>query len=117
MTETWTFAGERTAVTGEEAVAVLRRRNAESRFETWLTSRSWPTSSAGRLLTVLSSTERALVMLLAEEGDPGAHAVSVGSRGASGGFRLANGQCDTYPEPLRRRTPCRSTRRSGSSGT
>ncbi|MER5541801.1 hypothetical protein ABT072_04870 [Streptomyces sp. NPDC002589] len=38
MTETWTFAGERTTVTGEEAVAVLRRRIAEGRFESWLTS-------------------------------------------------------------------------------
>ncbi|AOR34973.1 hypothetical protein BFF78_31505 [Streptomyces fodineus] len=91
MSETWTFEGERTAVTAEKAVAVLRRRIAEGRLETWLTS------SAGRLLSVVSNTERALVMLLDAADDPGAHAVSAGSRGVSGGFRLANGQCDTYP--------------------
>ncbi|MFD8387742.1 hypothetical protein ACFV2N_00670 [Streptomyces sp. NPDC059680] len=93
MTETWTFDGDCTAVMAEESVTVLRRRIAESRLETRLTG------SAGRLLTVVSNTERALVMLLDEEGDPGAHAVSAGSGGGvSGGFRLANGQCDTYPD-------------------
>ncbi|MER6572260.1 hypothetical protein ABT288_40320 [Streptomyces sp. NPDC001093] len=92
MTETWTFDGDRTAVTGEEAVAVLRRRIAEGCPETWLTG------SAGRLLSVVSNTGRALVMLLEGEGDPGAHAVSAGSGGVSGGFRPANGQCDTYAD-------------------
>ncbi|MQY33252.1 hypothetical protein SRB17_12130 [Streptomyces sp. RB17] len=92
MTETWAFDGERTAVTAEEAVAVLRRRIAGGRLESWLTG------STGRLLSVLSNTERALVMLLDGEDDPGAHAVSADSGGASGGFRLANGQCDTYPD-------------------
>ncbi|WP_369388541.1 hypothetical protein AB5J72_13840 [Streptomyces sp. CG1] len=92
MTETWTFAGEPMSVTAEEAVVALRRRIAEGSLETWLTS------SAGRLLTVVSNTERALVMLLDEEDDPGAHAVSAGSSGASEGFRLANGQCDIYPD-------------------
>lgn len=80
------------AVTAEEAGAVLGWRIAEGRLETWLTS------SAGRLLSVVSNTERALVMLLDGDGDPGAHAVSLGSRGVSGGFRRANGQCDRYPD-------------------
>ncbi|MFI6351707.1 hypothetical protein ACIBJF_03365 [Streptomyces sp. NPDC050743] len=92
MTETWTFDGDHTAVTADAAVAVLRLRIAEGRLETWLTG------SAGRLLSVVSNTERTLVMLLDREGDPGAHAVSVGSDGVSGGFRSANGQCDTYPD-------------------
>lgn len=92
MTETWTFGGDRTAVTAQEAVAVLRRRIAEGRLETWLTG------STGRLLSVVSNTERALVMLLDGADDPGSHAVSVGSAGASGGFVLADGQCDTYPD-------------------
>ncbi|WP_256725647.1 hypothetical protein [Streptomyces sp. IMTB 2501] len=82
MTETWTFAGEPMSVTAGEAAVALRRRIAEGRPETWLIS------SAGRLLTVVSNTERALVMLLDEEDDPGAHAVSAGSHGTSGGFRL-----------------------------
>ncbi|MGW5426610.1 hypothetical protein ACWET9_05215 [Streptomyces sp. NPDC004059] len=92
MTETWTFDGDHTAVTADEAVAVRRRRIAEGRLETWLTG------SAGRLLSVVSNTERALVMLLDGEGDPGAHAVSAGAGGSSGGFRSANGQCDTCPD-------------------
>ena len=92
MTETWTFDGDRTAVTAQEAVAVLQRRIAEGRLETWLTG------STGRLLSVVSNTERALVMLLDGADDPGSHAVSVGSAGASGGFLLADGQCDTYPD-------------------
>ncbi|MGV4982581.1 hypothetical protein ACVB8X_20335 [Streptomyces sp. NRAIS4] len=92
MTEPWTFEGDHMAVTAEEAGAVLGRRIAEGRLETWLTS------SAGRLLSVVSNTERALVMLLDGDGDPGAHAVFLGSRGVSGGFRLASGQCDRYPD-------------------
>ncbi|MEV5875006.1 hypothetical protein AB0L75_12385 [Streptomyces sp. NPDC052101] len=92
MSETWTFAGERATVTAGEAVATLRRRIAEGRPGTW------PTSSAGRLLSVVSDTDRALVMVLDEEDDPGAHAASAGSRQWSGGFRLANGQCDTCPD-------------------
>ncbi|MGW7820762.1 hypothetical protein ACWGLF_22145 [Streptomyces puniciscabiei] len=92
MTETWTFDGDRTAVTAEEAVTVLQRRITEGRLETWLTS------SAGRLLSVVSNAERALVMFLDGEDDPGAHAVSAGPAGLSGGFRTANGQCDAYPD-------------------
>ncbi|MEV6052618.1 hypothetical protein [Streptomyces sp. NPDC052107] len=46
----------------------------------------------------MSNSERALVMLLDGEDDPEAHAVSAGSGGVSVGFRLANGQCDTYPD-------------------
>ncbi|MGJ5750740.1 hypothetical protein [Streptomyces puniciscabiei] len=91
MTETWTFGADRTAVTAEEAVDVLLRRIAEGRLETW------PTSSAGRLLSVVSNAERALVMFLDGEDDPGAHAVAAGSGGLSGGFRTANGRCGAYP--------------------
>ncbi|EST22650.1 hypothetical protein [Streptomyces roseochromogenus] len=92
MTETWAFVGEPMSVTAEEAVVALRRRIAEGRLEARLTS------SAGRLLTVVGNTERALVMFLDEEDAPGAHAVSAGRSGASGGFRLANGQCDICPD-------------------
>jgi hypothetical protein len=45
VTETWTFDGDHTVVTADEAVAVLRRRITEGRLETWLTG------SAGRLLS------------------------------------------------------------------
>ncbi|MEV6117936.1 hypothetical protein AB0L59_37100 [Streptomyces sp. NPDC052109] len=92
MTEIWAFDGDRTAVTAEEGVAALCRRIAEGRLDTCLTS------SAGRRLSVVTNTERALVMLLGGEDDPGAHAVSRGARGTSGGFRLSNGQCDAFPD-------------------
>ncbi|MFI2199357.1 hypothetical protein ACH47Z_00960 [Streptomyces sp. NPDC020192] len=92
MTETWAFAGDDIAVTPEEAVAGLRQRITEGSLETWFTS------SAGHRLSLLPRTERALVMLLGADGDPGGHAVTAGARGLSGGFRLANGQCDTYPD-------------------
>jgi hypothetical protein len=38
-----------------------------------------------------------MVMLLDGEDDPGRHAVDPGARGSSGGFVLANGQHDEYP--------------------
>ncbi|MEU8969782.1 hypothetical protein AB0D11_10960 [Streptomyces monashensis] len=77
MAETWAFAGDDTAVTPLEAVAGLRRRTAAGCLEAWFTG------SAGRLLSVLPNTERALVMLLdADGGDadggPDGHAVPLG---------------------------------------
>jgi hypothetical protein len=39
-----------------------------------------------------------MVMLLDGEGDPGAHAIDPGADGSSGGFVLANGQNDEYPD-------------------
>ncbi|OIK01686.1 hypothetical protein BIV25_04680 [Streptomyces sp. MUSC 14] len=90
MAETWAFAGDDTAVTPLEAVAGLRRRSAAGCLEAWFTS------SAGRPLSVLTDTERALVMLVDADGGPGGHAVTPGAGDVSGGFRLASGQCDTY---------------------
>ncbi|MFJ2738326.1 hypothetical protein ACIO3O_01520 [Streptomyces sp. NPDC087440] len=62
------------------------------RLETWLIS------SSGRSLTFATNTERAMVMLLEGEGDPGEHAVDPGAEGASDGFVLSNGQHDEYPD-------------------
>ena len=46
---------------------------------------------------IVANGKRAMVMLLEEPGDSGAHAVDPGATGASGGFVLDNGQVDEYP--------------------
>ncbi|MGW1549094.1 hypothetical protein [Streptomyces sp. NPDC002346] len=46
----------------------------------------------------MSNTDRAMVMLLDREGDPGEHAVDPGAEGWSSGFILANGQGDEYAD-------------------
>jgi hypothetical protein len=79
-------------VTADEAVSLLRDRIFGGLLETWLTS------SSGRRLAVVSNTERAMVMLLDDEDDPGAHAADPGAEGRSGGYVLMNGQCDAYPD-------------------
>ncbi|MEU1077230.1 MULTISPECIES: hypothetical protein [unclassified Streptomyces] len=58
----------------------------------------------------MTNTERAMVMLLEEEGDPGGHAVAPGTQGSSGGFVLANGQDDEHPDE----NTVPSVKRSGS---
>ncbi|MEU0599887.1 hypothetical protein ABZ484_16815 [Streptomyces sp. NPDC006393] len=46
----------------------------------------------------MTNAERAMVLLLDGEGDPGEHAaVDPGAHGSSEGFILANGQYDEYP--------------------
>ncbi|TXR96385.1 hypothetical protein EAO73_33270 [Streptomyces sp. col6] len=70
----------------------LRARVDDGRLETWLLS------SRGRLLAFVTNGERAMVMLLDGEGDPGEHAVDPGGVGESDGFVLANGQDDEYPD-------------------
>nr|WP_202469065.1 hypothetical protein [Streptomyces sp. SID2888] len=70
----------------------LRSRIGSGQLETWLTS------SSGRLLAFVTNTERAMVMLLEGEGDPGEHAVDPGAQGSSDGFVLSNGQDDEYPD-------------------
>jgi hypothetical protein len=89
--ESWAFGDDSAPVSTEAALATLRERICEGRLETWLTS------SSGRLLAIVSNTERAMVMLLDGEGDPGEHAVDPGADGWSKGFVLANGQHDEYP--------------------
>jgi hypothetical protein len=50
------------------------------------------------LLAVVTNVERAMVMLLDGVGDPGEHAADPTADGLSGGFVLANGQHDEYPD-------------------
>ncbi|MGV9338815.1 hypothetical protein [Streptomyces sp. NPDC003688] len=92
MIESWVIADDGTAPVAAGTVReALRERIGRGRLETWLVG------SSGRSLAVLTNTERALVMLLAEEGDPGEHAVDPEARGSSAGFVSANGQHDAYP--------------------
>ncbi|MFB7368836.1 hypothetical protein ACFC0D_03170 [Streptomyces sp. NPDC056222] len=44
----------------------------------------------------MTNTERAMVVLMEGEGDPGEHAVDPGAEGSSDGFLLSNGQYDEY---------------------
>ncbi|WP_329533141.1 hypothetical protein OG568_24795 [Streptomyces sp. NBC_01450] len=84
--EAWSFnKGEGALpVRAEAAVEELGRRIADGKLE------SWPHSSAGRHLAVTTNTERAMVMLLDEEGNPGAHASDPGAEDWSDGFILEN---------------------------
>lgn len=86
MIEAWSFnKGEGALpVRAEAAVEELGRRIADGKLE------SWPHSSAGRHLAVTTNTERAMVMLLDEEGNPGAHASDPGAEDWSDGFILEN---------------------------
>ncbi|MFG2562927.1 hypothetical protein [Streptomyces sp. NPDC048496] len=92
MIESWLIDDGSTApVSLETVLEVLQARIGRGQLETWLSS------SSGRALAVVTNTERAMVMLLEEEGDPGEHAVDPGANGSSEGFMLASGQHDEYP--------------------
>ncbi|MDX3239135.1 hypothetical protein PV392_26300 [Streptomyces sp. ME03-5709C] len=81
---------EPAVVASGTVTALLRARIARGLLETWLTS------SSGRSLAWVTNTERAMVMLLEGEGDPGEHAVDPEAVGSSGGFVRPDGQHDTY---------------------
>ncbi|MFJ5921803.1 hypothetical protein ACIQF6_04240 [Kitasatospora sp. NPDC092948] len=80
------------AIGSPDAVAGLRQRIDAGRLESWLRS------SRGRQLAVVSNGERATVMLLDGPDGPGGHTVDPGANGRSGGYLLANGQADEYPD-------------------
>ncbi|MEW2497284.1 hypothetical protein AB0942_27680 [Streptomyces nodosus] len=93
MIESWVINDDSLVPVSSEVVSgALRSRIGGGQLETWLTS------SSGRLLAFVTNTERAMVMLLEDEGDPGEHAVDPGAQGASDGFVLSNGQDDEYPD-------------------
>ncbi|MFF9340263.1 MULTISPECIES: hypothetical protein [unclassified Streptomyces] len=100
MIESWVISDDSPLPVSSEAVLeALQSRVDGGQLETWLTS------SSGRSLAFVTNTERAMVMLLEDEGDPGEHAVEPGAQGSSDGFVLSNGQDDEYPDedtvPLR----------------
>ncbi|ATE58080.1 hypothetical protein CNX65_09570 [Actinosynnema pretiosum] len=88
----WTLDGR--PVVADEVGELLRGRIAAGALETWLAS------DGGRSLAVVGNGERAMVLLLEHEGDPGEHAVDPGADPDdwSDGFELANGQSDEYPD-------------------
>jgi len=93
MGESWTVDDSGPAPTSAERVrALLADRISRGQRETWLTS------SSGRRLGFVTNAERAAVLLLDGVDDPGEHAVDPGATGHSGGFVLANGQYDDYPD-------------------
>ena len=90
--ESWVINGDSPVpVSSAVVLEALRPRIDSGRLETWLTS------SSGRSLAFVTNTERAMVMLLEEEDDPGEHAVDPGAEGSSDGFVLSNEQHDEYP--------------------
>ncbi|WP_339133543.1 hypothetical protein WJM95_30415 [Streptomyces sp. f51] len=91
MIESWVINDDSPVPVSSEVVPeALRSRIGSGHLETWLTS------SSGRSLAFVTNTERAMVMLLEDEGDPGEHAVDPGAQGSSDGFVLSNGQGDEY---------------------
>ncbi|MFD6903674.1 hypothetical protein [Streptomyces sp. NPDC060077] len=93
MIESWVVNDDSCGpVSSEMVLETLRSRIDSGQLETWLTS------SSGRSLAFVTNTERAMVMLLEEESDPGEHAIDPGAQGSSDGFALSNGQDDEYPD-------------------
>ncbi|MFD7282326.1 hypothetical protein ACFV80_36210 [Streptomyces sp. NPDC059862] len=90
MIESWVFKDGSAPTSSEALLDELRGRINGGQLETWLTTAS------GRALALITNTERAMVMLLDDEDDPGEHAVDLGAEGWSEGFLLANGQHDQY---------------------
>lgn len=89
----WHEQDTQTPVDAAAAVELLRTRAAEQLGETCFEH------DDGHLLFIVTNGERAMMMLLDDAGDPGEHAIDA-SAGASNstGFRLGNGQIDTYPD-------------------
>ena len=93
MIESWVINDDSPVpVSSAVVLETLRSRIDSGQLETWLTS------SSVRSLAFVTNTERAMVMLLEDEVDPGEHAVAPGAEGSSDGFVLPNGQSDEYPD-------------------
>ncbi|TWD12943.1 hypothetical protein FB570_12192 [Streptomyces sp. T12] len=91
--ESWVISDDAPVPVSSEMVSeALRSRIDSGQLETWLTS------SSGRSLAFVTNTERAMVMLLEDEGDHGEHAVYPGAEGTSDGFVLSSAQDDEYPD-------------------
>jgi hypothetical protein len=89
--EKWRLQDASTFVGGQAAASLVADRIEAGAYETWFES------TTGRMLALVTNADRALVMLLRGEGDPGEHLVEPGASDAqSSGFVLANGQIDSY---------------------
>lgn len=69
MVDAWRVQDSTQPIDATAAISLLRSRLRSGRCETWFESDS------GELLAVVTSGERAMVMLLREPGDAGEHAV------------------------------------------
>jgi hypothetical protein len=92
MTERWSISGEPGLLLPSEGEAAVHRQLAAGR--TWIDL----SSDDGRMLMVVTNGERAMVVLLQEEGDAGENLTSPGATGVSGGYILDNGQSDEYSD-------------------
>ncbi|MEU9230341.1 hypothetical protein AB0D40_39185 [Streptomyces massasporeus] len=73
LIESWVINDDNPVpVLSEMVLEALRSSIDSGQLETWLTS------SSGRSLAFVTNTERAMMMLLEEEGDPGENAVDLG---------------------------------------
>jgi hypothetical protein len=90
MPDCWHLPDDATPVTGERVAEVIRQRVADGLLETWLEHDSGPR------LAMVSNRTRAMVMLLDEPDDAGAHAIDPTTPGQQDGYVLQNGQHDTY---------------------
>ena len=92
MVEQWNVL-DGDAVEGSGAAAEINRGLASGEREFWFDSES------GRSISLVTNGERAMLMVLAEPGDEGEHAIDpAASSGRSGGYLLSNGQEDSYPD-------------------
>lgn len=95
MTEShrWRLLGHASdGYSGAEARSLLVRRL------DWASQETWFEDGRGRLLSVVTNGERAMVALVDGAGDPGEHLVDPRGEGTSGGYLLSNGQIDTYSD-------------------
>jgi hypothetical protein len=67
MTESWVIDESSSALSSEAVLETLRARISVGALDTWLIS------SSGRRLAFVTNTERAMVVLMDGEGDPGEH--------------------------------------------
>ncbi|MFE5540941.1 hypothetical protein [Streptomyces sp. NPDC056492] len=75
---------------GEEARELLVRRL------DWASNETWFEDGRGRLLSVLTNGERAVVSLRDDAGDPVEHLVDPTGTGNSGGYAMHDGQIDSH---------------------
>ncbi|MGO4463770.1 hypothetical protein AB4039_41920 [Streptomyces sp. M-16] len=93
MSHRWRLPGSASeGYSGAEARSLLVRRL------DWASQETWFEDGRGRLLAVVTNGERAMVVLVDGEGDPGEHLVDPRAEGVSGGYLLSNGQIDTYSD-------------------
>jgi hypothetical protein len=90
VNETWVVQDEPTSLIPDEVEELIHSRFAVGQRETWFES------SRGRMPTIVTNGNRAMLMLLEGEGDAGQHLISDHETGFAGGYVLNNGQVDVY---------------------